>query len=66
MNGSGLSHEWPWVADVTCHCYTCQMFDSHFLVIFSWRLSLKNRFVRDPSDDVSEDGYYYPSLISLY
>ena len=38
--------------------FACHMFDSHFLV-YCWPVSEKNRFVRDQSDDVSEEGYYY-------
>ena len=45
---------------MTCAVVTCQMFDSHFLVVYCLPVSEKNRFVRDPSEDVSEEGYYYP------
>ena len=41
-----------------CHCYTCQMFDSHFLVVYFGPVSEKS--LCDQNDDMSEEGYYYP------
>ena len=60
VNGSGLSHERPRAAHVTCaivihvRCLT--------VIFFLYILGLyqKNRFLRNQNDDMSEEGYYYP------
>ena len=60
MNGSGLSHERPKAAQVTC----AVVIHVRCLTVIFWLcivgLFQKNRFVRDQSDDMSEEDYYYP------
>ena len=60
MNGSGLSHEWPRAAHVTCAVVIHVRCLTVIFLLCIVGLSQKNGFVRDQSDDMSEEGYYYP------
>ena len=60
MNGSGLSHERPRAAHVTCAIVIHVRCLTVIFLLYILGLYQKNRFVRDQNDDMSEEGYYYP------
>ena len=60
--GSGLSHELHRAAQVTCAVVLHIRCLTVLFLFYIVGLSQKNRLVHDQRDDMSEEGYYYPSF----